>query len=90
MYELGKDHEDFRKVVREFATEAVEPHVAQWDRGHHFPVDLVPTMGGLGLFGLVVCSGNSHERASTSDDGRPSTLTMKSRDLSCLLTMRMV
>ena len=32
MYELGKDHEDFRKVVREFATEAVEPHVAQWDR----------------------------------------------------------
>ena len=32
MYELSKDHEDFRKVVREFATEAVEPHVAQWDR----------------------------------------------------------
>ena len=54
MFELSKDHEDFRKVVREFATEAVEPHVAQWDREHHFPADLVPTMGDLGLFGLVV------------------------------------
>ena len=53
MYELSKDHEDFRKVVREFATEAVEPHVAQWDRDHHFPVDLVPQLGDLGLFGLV-------------------------------------
>ena len=29
MYELSKDHEDFRAVVRDFATEAVEPHVAQ-------------------------------------------------------------
>ncbi len=54
MYELSKDHEDFRAVVREFAADAVEPHVAQWDREHHFPTDLVPTMGELGLFGLVV------------------------------------
>jgi short/branched chain acyl-CoA dehydrogenase len=54
MFELSKDHEDFRAVVRDFATEAVEPHVAQWDRDHHFPADLVPRMGELGLFGLVV------------------------------------
>ena len=54
MFELSKDHEDFRKVVREFAEDQVAPHVAQWDREHHFPADLVPTMGDLGLFGLVV------------------------------------
>ncbi len=54
MFELSKDHEDFRKVVREFATAEIEPHVAQWDREHHFPTDLVPKMGDLGLFGLVV------------------------------------
>jgi butyryl-CoA dehydrogenase len=54
MFELSKDHEDFRKVVRDFATAEVEPHVAQWDREHHFPTDLVPKMGDLGLFGLVV------------------------------------
>ena len=54
MFELSKDHEDFRKLVREFAAEEVEPNVAAWDRAHHFPADLVPRMGELGLFGLVV------------------------------------
>ena len=54
MFELSKDHEDFRKVVREFAEAEVEPHIAKWDRDHHFPSDLVPKMGELGLFGLVV------------------------------------
>jgi butyryl-CoA dehydrogenase len=54
MFELNKEHEDFRKVVREFAEAEVEPHIAQWDREHHFPTDLVPKMGDLGLFGLVV------------------------------------
>jgi short/branched chain acyl-CoA dehydrogenase len=54
MFELSQDHEDFRAVVREFANDAVEPHVAKWDRDHHFPTELVPQMGDLGLFGLVV------------------------------------
>jgi short-chain 2-methylacyl-CoA dehydrogenase len=53
-FELSKDHEDFRQVVREFAAEQVAPHVADWDRRHHFPVELVPRLGDLGLFGLVV------------------------------------
>ncbi len=54
MFELSQDHEDFRAVVREFATDAVEPHVAKWDRDHHFPAEVVPQLGELGLFGLVV------------------------------------
>lgn len=54
MFELSAEHEDFRKVVREFAEAEVAPHVATWDRVHHFPVELVPRMGELGLFGLVV------------------------------------
>jgi alkylation response protein AidB-like acyl-CoA dehydrogenase len=54
MFELDKDHEDFRAVVREFAEAEVAPHIATWDREEHFPVDLVPKMGDLGLFGLVV------------------------------------
>jgi len=53
-FELSQDHELFRKVVRDFAESEVAPHVAQWDRDHHFPTDLVPKMGDLGLFGLVV------------------------------------
>ncbi|WP_114202606.1 acyl-CoA dehydrogenase family protein [Janibacter anophelis] len=54
MFELSQDHEDFRASVRDFAAKEVEPHVAQWDKDHHFPVDVVHTMGQLGYFGLVV------------------------------------
>jgi short/branched chain acyl-CoA dehydrogenase len=53
-FELSAEHELFRKVVREFAESEVAPHVAQWDREHHFPTELIPKMGELGLFGLVV------------------------------------
>jgi short/branched chain acyl-CoA dehydrogenase len=54
MFELGKDHEEFRAVVRDFAKHRIAPHVEQWDRDAHFPVELVADMGALGLFGLVV------------------------------------
>ncbi len=54
MFELSQDHESFRKVVRDFAEKEIAPHVAQWDREHHFPLDVVRAMGELGLFGLVV------------------------------------
>ncbi len=49
---LSREHEDFRRPVREFAEAEIAPHVAQWDRDHHFPVDVVRAMGDLGLFGL--------------------------------------
>jgi short/branched chain acyl-CoA dehydrogenase len=52
-FELSEDHEQLRKLVREFAEAEVAPNVARWDAEHHFPVDLVPKMGELGLFGLV-------------------------------------
>jgi butyryl-CoA dehydrogenase len=53
-FELSHEHESFRKVVRDFAEREIAPHVAQWDREHHFPVDVVRAMGDLGLFGLAV------------------------------------
>jgi short-chain 2-methylacyl-CoA dehydrogenase len=53
-FELSSDHETFRKVVRDFAEREVAPHVAQWDRDHHLPLEIVRAMGDLGLFGLVV------------------------------------
>lgn len=54
MFELSQDHEDFRRVVRDFAEKEVAPHIAKWDAAAHFPTELVPKMGDLGLFGLVV------------------------------------
>ncbi len=53
MFELSEDHELFRKVVREFAEAEVAPHIADRDRDHHFPVELIGKMGDLGLFGLI-------------------------------------
>jgi short/branched chain acyl-CoA dehydrogenase len=53
-FELSAEHENFRGSVRAFAEREVAPHVAQWDRAHHFPHQLVAKMGDLGLFGLVV------------------------------------
>lgn len=52
MFELSSDHEDFRRLVRDFAEAEIAPHVEEWDRDSHFPVHLIPKMGELGLFGL--------------------------------------
>lgn len=54
MFELSADHEEFRGHVRDFAAGEIAPYVAGWTKQHHFPTDLIPKMGELGLFGLVV------------------------------------
>jgi butyryl-CoA dehydrogenase len=51
--ELSREHESFRRTVREFAESEIAPYVAEWDREHHFPVDAVRSMGKLGLFGIT-------------------------------------
>jgi len=53
VFELSKEHEDFRRVVREFAAAEVAPFAAQWDAQARFPVELVPKLGDLGLFALL-------------------------------------
>ena len=52
-WELSDEHEAFRTVVRDFAQRELAPHVEQWDRDQHFPLDAVRAMGELGLFGIV-------------------------------------
>jgi short-chain 2-methylacyl-CoA dehydrogenase len=50
---LSAEHEEFRKLVREFAEAEIAPHAARWDKEHTFPVDTVRAMGKLGLFGIT-------------------------------------
>ena len=52
-FELSAEHEQFRRTVRDFAEKEIAPHAAQWDREHHFPIDVVQKMGQLGLMGLT-------------------------------------
>ena len=51
-FDLSEEHEAFRKVVRDFAEHEIAPHAERWDREHAFPLDVVRSMGELGLFGL--------------------------------------
>ena len=64
-FELSREHEEFRRSVREFAEAEIAPHAAQWDRDHHFPVDVVQKMGRLGLFGLT----SPEEYGGAGEDG---------------------
>ena len=52
-FRLSQDHEALRAVVREFAENEIVPNAAEWDRKHHFPVDVVHKMGDLGLMGAI-------------------------------------
>ena len=64
-FELSREHEEFRRAVRDFATAEIAPHAAAWDREHHFPVDVVQRMGELGLFGLTA----PEEYGGAGEDG---------------------
>jgi short/branched chain acyl-CoA dehydrogenase len=64
-FELSREHEEFRHSVREFAEAEIAPYAAQWDRDHHFPVDVVQKMGKLGLFGLT----SPEEYGGAGEDG---------------------
>src|SRR5829696_1154734 len=64
-FELSREHEEFRRVVREFAEGEIAPHAAQWDRDHHFPTDVVRQMGELGLMGLTA----PEEYGGAGEDG---------------------
>ena len=67
MFELTEEHEHFRQVVRDFAESEIAPQVAAWDRESYFPVELIPRLGDLGLFGIVVpeeCGGQGGDFTS--------------------------
>ncbi|WP_395696118.1 acyl-CoA dehydrogenase family protein [Nocardioides sp.] len=64
-FELSREHEEFRRTVRDFAEAEIAPHAAAWDRAHHFPTDVVQKMGALGLFGLTA----PEEYGGAGEDG---------------------
>jgi alkylation response protein AidB-like acyl-CoA dehydrogenase len=43
-----------RRSVREFAETEIRPHVREWDDTQHFPIELMPKLGALGLMGIQV------------------------------------
>jgi glutaryl-CoA dehydrogenase (non-decarboxylating) len=54
-FALSEELEILRKMVRDFATEQIGPHVDEWDERHYLPYEeVMKPMGELGLFGTVI------------------------------------
>ena len=51
---LTEDQLSIQRVARDFARQEVAPHSAAWDRDAHFETSLIPKLGGLGFFGMMI------------------------------------
>jgi alkylation response protein AidB-like acyl-CoA dehydrogenase len=51
-FRLTAEQTLLRRSVREFAEKEIGPHVREWDREQHFPIELVPKLAALGLMGI--------------------------------------
>jgi alkylation response protein AidB-like acyl-CoA dehydrogenase len=47
------EQKHLRKSVREFAEGEIGPHVMEWDEAAHFPTELLPKLGEMGLMGVI-------------------------------------
>jgi hypothetical protein len=52
-FELSEEQLQMKMSVREFAEAEILPHVMEWDESQHFPIELLPKLGELGLTGIL-------------------------------------
>src|SRR5205814_5955582 len=52
-FELTEEQLQMKMSVREFAEAEIAPHVMDWDESQHFPIELLPKLGELGLMGVL-------------------------------------
>jgi alkylation response protein AidB-like acyl-CoA dehydrogenase len=52
-FSLTNEQEQLRRSVREFAEGEVRPHVMEWDEASHFPLEIMPKLGDMGLLGVI-------------------------------------
>jgi alkylation response protein AidB-like acyl-CoA dehydrogenase len=53
-FELTPDQREIQALTREFAAAEIEPHAAEWDREHRFPLELFGKLAELGLMGACI------------------------------------
>ncbi len=51
-FELTKEQQMIKEMVREFAEKEIEPNAAKWDETAQFPVEIFKKIGELGLLGI--------------------------------------
>ncbi len=47
------EQQQLRRTVRAFAEGEVAPHVMEWDEASHFPLEIMPKLGEMGLLGII-------------------------------------
>jgi alkylation response protein AidB-like acyl-CoA dehydrogenase len=52
-FTFTEEQKQLRKSVREFADGEIAPHVMEWDEVSHFPTELLPKLGEMGLMGVI-------------------------------------
>ncbi len=53
-FDLSEEQQVLQRSVREFCAREIIPHAARWDREEHFPIEIIPAMGALGLLGMQI------------------------------------
>jgi alkylation response protein AidB-like acyl-CoA dehydrogenase len=53
-FAFTEEQNELRKMVREFATSELGPHVLEWDEAQTFPLEAVKKAGKLGLLGVIL------------------------------------
>ena len=53
-FDLSKEQELFRRTVRDFAEEKIEPVAEELDREHRFPYEIVAELAELGVMGMPI------------------------------------
>lgn len=52
-FNFTEEQQQLRRSVREFAEGEIRPHVMEWDEASHFPMEIMPKLGEMGLFGVI-------------------------------------
>ena len=52
-FTFTEEQEQLRRSVREFAEGEIAPHVMEWDEVSHFPMEIMPKLGEMGLLGVI-------------------------------------
>lgn len=53
-FQLSEEQNAFVEAAKDFSDARLAPNAAEWDRDHHFPVDVIREAGELGFCGLFI------------------------------------
>ena len=66
-FALTHDQQILQRSIREFSEAEIRPHALRWDEEQHFPTELIPALGRLGLMGIQVSEEHGGAAMTTLD-----------------------